>query len=252
MEPFIFFSYGLTKSGSTLAFQLARAALERAGFPQPVPVVPGLVVSRSINAIEHVSEAQAEALLDAVRRLGHPVVLKTHTRPDPAVARLIEAGHARAHAILRDPRDVALSMLDHGRRSRANGKPAFSEIGTLADAVAGIDNQLVTAAAWMALPGVRRLTYDRLAFDTGAAAADILDHLGLAGDPRTIATEVLESCFTQFNKGVRDRHLEEMDAATSASLAARYAAFLALLAESTDPPRSAPLHAPVDIPARQT
>ncbi len=225
MEPFIFFSYGLTKSGSTLAFQLAVVALQQAGFPQPRLEVPGLVVSPKINAIEHVSDAQAAALADTVRALGHPVALKTHTRPDPAVRALVATGAARAHAVVRDPRDIALSMLDHGARARARGRPAFSEIATLEDAIAGIDDQMRTLAGWLALPGVRVLRFDRLAFETTAAAAAILDQLGVPGDPCAIAREVLGGRFTQFNTGRRDRHLHEMAQADSARLRARYDPF---------------------------
>lgn len=225
MKPLIFFSYGVTKSGSTLAFELARVALEQAGFSQPRLASPGLVVSRKINAVEHVTEAEAEALLEDVRRIGHPIVLKTHTRPDPAVIALVRDGHATAHAVVRDPRDVALSMIDHGNRSRVQGRPAFAEILSLDDAMTAISNQFEQLAEWLALPGVRVLRYDDLAFGTAGAAAEILDHLGIPGDAQRIAETVLSSSFTQFNKGVRDRYRSEMTLAESAEFHRRFRPF---------------------------
>ena len=237
MERKLFFSYGLTKSGSTLAFQLARTALIRAGHDQPQSDVPGLVVSKKINAIQHVSDTQAAALLGGPR----PLILKTHTRCDPAVASLFARGHATGHAVIRDPRDIALSMLDNGRVNRAKGRPAFAEIVTLDDAIAAIENQMATLATWLALPDFKRLRYDRLAFDTVAAARDILDHLGLDGDPTAIAAHVLENEFIQFNVGRRDRWRSEMAAADAARIHARFAPFydLVLATDAPLPPGTA-------------
>jgi sulfotransferase family protein len=225
LNPLIIFSYGLTKSGSTLAFQLTRMGCEQAGFDQPQIAVPGLVVSPRINAIEHVSAAQADALLEEVRALGHPMVLKTHTRCDPAVRALVEAGHARVQVVLRDPRDVALSMLDNGRLSRERGRPAFAEIVTLEDAIAALDNQIESLRGWAALPGAQILHYDDLAFDTVATTARILAHLDLPGDPAAIAAAVRSGRFTQLNKGIPHRHRAEMTAADSARFRSHFAAF---------------------------
>ena len=227
----LFFSYGLTKSGSTLAFQLARTALIRAGHEQPQSDVPGLVVSRKINAIQHVTEEQAAALLTGPT----PLILKTHTRCDPAVADLFAAGHATGHAVIRDPRDIALSMLDNGRVNREKGRPAFSEIHTVDDAIAAISNQMDTLATWLALPGIRRLRYDTLAFDTVAATQTILDHLGLQYDPLDIATHVLEHEFIQFNVGRHDRWRTEMDPTDASRIRARFAPFYDLVL-ATDAP----------------
>lgn len=244
MDPQIVFSYGLTKSGSTLAYQLALVALERAGHPQPALCLQGVTVSRKINAIEHIDGDAARRMQAAVAAHGHPMVFKTHTRPDPAVCRMVGDG-ALVHAVVRDPRDIALSMVDHGQRARANGKPAFSEIHDLDDAIRGIENQMETLAQWLALPGVRVLRYDRLAFDTPAAAAEILGHLGIDGDPHAIADEVLSTRFIQFNAGRRDRHLTEMSDTDSARIRARFAPFYDhVLPEGAPPPPGLSLIAP--------
>lgn len=224
MDPQIVFSYGLTKSGSTLAYQLTLVALERAGHPQPALRLPGVTVSRKINAIEHIDATGAARMRAAVVSHGHPLAFKTHTRPDPAVQDMVRGG-AKVHVVVRDPRDIALSMVDHGVRARAAGKPAFSEIHTLDDAIRGIDGQMETLAQWLALPGARVLRYDRLAFDTVSATAEILEHLGIEGDPQAIADEVLSTRFIQLNAGRRDRYRNEMSDGDSARIRARYAPF---------------------------
>lgn len=225
MTPGALFSYGLTKSGSTLAFQLARVALLRAGHPQPKLTVPGLIVAKKINAIQHVTPAQADALWDELAQLAGPVVLKTHTQVDPAVAGMIARGRAVAHIVLRDPRDVALSMLDNARLNRRVGRPAFTELQTLEDCARAIENQIEILRGWATLPGALILTYDEVAFDTPSAAASIAAQLGIPCDPQAVAKEVIDTCFTQFNKGLRDRHRDEMDPETSQAFRRRFAAF---------------------------
>ncbi len=239
-DPFGFFSYGMTKCGSTLAFQLARVALIQAGFEQPLIPFPNRVASRKINFTGMFDAAHVAVLREFVDTLGHPVVIKTHNRPDLPLVRLVETGEARAHAVFRDPRDMALSLLDSGAANRAAGRPAFTEFETLTDTIAGIQNQMDSLSAWLQLPGVRPLPYNRLAFETEAATAEILEHLGIDGEPKRIVRRVLRREFTQKNKGLRDRHKTEMSAADSALFADTFAPFFAHLADPARPAQHLP------------
>ncbi len=232
MKPALFFSYGVTKSATTLAYHLTAGALEEAGHPPPALPTDILGAKRRINAVAHLDDSMVAQLLDIANKHGTPIVLKTHTRPDPGVVRLIETGQAKAHAICRDPRDIALSMLDHGQAARARGKPAFSEFHTLDDTIAGLQNQFDTLSAWLQLPGVRPLFYNDLAFRTEEAAADIADHLGVAVQADALAARVLRDKFIQFNKGMRDRHRQEMSPADSARFEKIFAPFYRLLLEA--------------------
>ncbi len=240
-EPFVFFSYGMTKCGSTLAFQLARVALMQAGLEQPLLPLGDYGRKTKINAVTEITPEKARLILDTVRDLGHPLVLKTHRRPDPEVVKMVESGQARAHAVFRDPRDMALSMIDHGNKARARGRPGFSEIETLEDARNGIRNQLDSLTAWLQLPGVRRLQYETLAFDTETAAAAILEHLGIPGSPRRIARQVLRREFTQANLGIQARHKTQMSAEDSARFRAEFAPVYDLLLDKPDPGTPLPL-----------
>ncbi|MEM8872214.1 MAG: sulfotransferase domain-containing protein [Pseudomonadota bacterium] len=254
-EPFGFFSYGMTRCGSTLAFQLARVALIQAGFEQPLVPFPGRVARRKINFTGMFDDAHVAILRKCVDELGHPVVIKTHNRPDMPLVRLVENREVRAHAVFRDPRDMALSLLDSGAANRAAGRPAFTEFKTLDDTFAGIRNQMDSLSAWLQLPGVRRLSYDRLAFETESAAADILEHLGIDGKPRRIVRQVLRREFTQRNKAMRDRYTQEMAPADQTRFARVFAPFYdqvaqAPLAAAPLPPHTS-LHTAVDSPAAQ-
>lgn len=212
--PNVYFSYGMTKSGSTLGFELARTALDMAGLKQ-VLLPDTIRKTRKINFTQHLDDKAVLALEGLADAMGYPIAIKTHTRPDPGVVRLLETGRASAHAIYRDPRDIALSMLDHGARARAKGKPAFSEYHVIEDTIEPIKHQTNTLLAWLSLPNVRPLFYDDLAFDTQTTAALIADELGLDAQADVIQ-EVMTNRFTQLNVGIKDRHLLEMDGATSA------------------------------------
>lgn len=223
MTPRVFFSYGMTKTGSTLAFELVRSALELSGVPQPKLSPQAVIESEQVNFVSHVDEAQAHAILSEIDDLGHMVAIKTHTVPDEPVQRMFQNGDAMGHVIFRDPRDVALSMMDHGVRARKRGKPAFSEIETVDDALNGIRNQCDTMLKWLRLPGVRPIGYDQVAFDSKRAARQIMDELGLKGPARRVVDLAKNGRFTQFNKGKRNRYKREMSAGDSTRIETEFA-----------------------------
>lgn len=230
MQPLIYFSYGMTKSGSTLAYQLVRTALESAGMAQPRLSASAIAADRAVNFVEHLSQTQVDELLDQARALGHIIVLKTHTRPDdPAVVGLLQCGLAIGHAVCRDPRDMALSMLDHGRRSRRLGRQPFSEFRTLDDALDNIRHQTDSLTAWLRLPNILPLCYDEVAFDTATAARKILRQLDITLNPGHIATVALESGKTNRNQGTKARHQSEMSPPDVARIGAEFAPLLDIL-----------------------
>ncbi|QHQ34963.1 hypothetical protein [Algicella marina] len=223
----------MTKCGSTLAFQITHTALMEAGCPQPAIPFPG-ESGRRVNFIPQMSEGRESAIRAALSETGNPIVIKTHGRPTPRMVNWIESGEGRGHAIFRDPRDMALSMLDHGRTARERNRPAFAEIHTLEDACKGIANQLDSLTAWLQLPGIAALQYDTLAFQTETAAQHILEQLGLGGNPRRIARRVLRSGKTLMNKGIASRYKTEMSPEISAAFLSRFRPFYDILLDKPD------------------
>ena len=232
MKPLIYFSYGMTKCGTTLAFHMVSEALAQAGYEQHRLPAHLIGPNKKLNFGQHFSDDQAAELWEAVQAIGHPIAIKTHTRPDPAVVRLIQNGQAIAHACYRDPRDMALSMLDHGQRARAKGKPAFAEIETLEDAKSGIRNQCDSLTAWLRLPNILPLDFEDIAFDMQTTAQRILNQLGIAGDPEEIVNKVLDGRFTQFNKGISQRHKSEMSPLDDRKFASEFAPLLTRLIDN--------------------
>lgn len=136
LAPKVVFSYGMTKSGSTLAFDLARTALELASFPHPLLPQDATGTARKVNFAGHLDDRNIEMLAEAVRSICHPIVVKTHTWPDPCV----------------------IGMIDRGDRSRSAGKAAFANIETLDDAMRDISSQIDSLAQWFAPTACRYTT----------------------------------------------------------------------------------------------
>ena len=214
-RPLIYISYGMRKSGSTLAFELTRALLERSGFKQkrlPQAVVPG---DASINFVHRLSEAQLEGIEREARARGGPIVLKTHQPPTPAVEAWLRAGRIQGHCVYRDPREIALSLMDHGRRARASGDSAFANIHTLDDALKDVRRQVPHFMSWVRLPGIIPLYYDDVAFDSQDVVRRLSAQTGLAADPAKVERRVKSWRPTQYNKGVpgRAREMSPQDSA---------------------------------------
>lgn len=58
----VVFSYGMTKYGSTLAFELARTALELSGFPQQIMPVEALGQNKLINFTRYLTDNNIDNL----------------------------------------------------------------------------------------------------------------------------------------------------------------------------------------------
>ncbi len=226
MKPLLYFSYGMTKTGSTLAFQLVRSALDLCGYPQDRLGLD--VVDRSLrrNFVNHISERQLTELKQEAKKRGHIIVLKTHMRPDPGVVKMIQSGEAIAHAGYRDPRDMMLSMLDHAAKSRAEGESNFAELISTKQVLVNIRHQFDSLTAWLRLPGTMPLCYDDVAFDTETTAKRLLSRLGLGFDAALLADIVQNQRFTQKNKGKSGRYRTEMAPETAAEIGAEFAPFL--------------------------
>jgi hypothetical protein len=207
-------SYGITKSGSTFAFELCKGLLEHSGFVQRR--LTCVAQSENVNFIDYITVPWLEQAIDEVGR--DVIAVKTHTNLRHNERTFLqsawERGAAKVHVCYRDPRDIALSLLDAGVAARNDGQQAFSEIRSLDDAAGEIGKQLVKCRNWLSLDGAVRLNYDKVAFAPALALSKMVADLGLpslAGeDERTIIGHIHENAFTQKNKAVARRHLVEL------------------------------------------
>jgi len=225
MKPFVYLSYGMPKSGSTLAFELTKAVFEQNNYPQTR--LSGLVEAKhALNFMDDFSDEAVERLSTAVERIGHPIVVKTHGHLTPAAHRLLENRGAIGHCVYRDPREVILSLLDAGEKARRLGHRAFSEMNSIEYAAKRVTRRIEITKAWMAAPNIIPLFYSDTAFKTPEVVQIVADQIGLPVDAEKAERTVKSSKFTQFNKGRQDRHLTDLSPEQNEELYLRFKDFI--------------------------
>lgn len=218
-------SYGMPKSASTFAWLIIKDVLVSGG----APVVTLSDAAKGNPAKEDFVERLWPDRLAAIRgEVGDGcAVVKTHgltVRP----GEIEEAGFERAIVFVqhRDPRDVALSLIDHGRRSRAEGVPDFAQCTDVPACFPVLDHAIRALEGWARHPNAVPVDYDSLCFDTEATIARIAATCGLHVDPARIAARYAErERITQFNKGKSARWREEMSPRHAELLERRYSGY---------------------------
>lgn len=225
-KPLIYVSYGMAKSGSTLGFQLLTAILEEAGVPQNAVDMSQTIGGQQERFIGVIRPAELKQLIGfVVDGAPFPLSVKTHGGLWDCVRRGLDNGLIRAHAICRDPRDIALSMMDASRENRAWGKRDGQPLRHIEDALDTIRAQVEKFETWASHPSVMTIPYERLAFDTKAIADDIAAQLDVEVDAAR-CVKAAKATFTQFNKGVPRRHETELAEDVAASVGEEFRAFI--------------------------
>lgn len=222
----LFLSYGMPKSGSTLAFELTRTMLELAGVPQDK--LGGGVISTTadVNFVLELNGESFKALKEQTRSLAKPLVIKTHSKLFPRVKNALASGAVLGHAVCRDPRDIALSMLDAAREGRAWGTGPDGPFRTVADTEKRLHAGIRHFLAWAETPNVMPIHYERLAFDTAAVAGEIATQLGIETDLERVIGIVTREKFTQLNQGISQRWKTQMDPSDARRLEKQFADFI--------------------------
>jgi hypothetical protein len=219
----IYICFGMTKSASTFLYQLTEETFRAAG-RRPARLGPPL---RPLRSVENYFDTIDPALLVAVlERIGEcDIVLKTHQKLHPDVAREIDSRLRLASASIRDPREIALAMVDHGRRARRFGHVDFAECRTVYHALPSIDDQIANFRRWAALEPLEIFRYNEICFDSAAVVRRIAAQIGVAVDPNEVLAPFRDKTLIgQFNKGAAMRY-REMPADQQSMFLDRYAQF---------------------------
>jgi hypothetical protein len=209
-------SYGMTKSGSTLSFELAKSILHESGFIQrrlPLTIIePG----HNVNFIGKVTIEKLKVLLAEVSDSEH-IVVKTHSWLDFPTQVFLESlvlkNKIKIHATYRDPREVCLSLIDHGIKSRNEGVKPFSTIFNLDDAIKVTSRELENFQKWGAIKGSVIIKYDDVAFSTEKTISQLEQNYKLSLNSSQITTVknyVFNQAFTQKNKAIPKRYEQDM------------------------------------------
>jgi len=230
--------YGMQKSGSTLAFEMARGVLRSAGFEQPF-VYNDLrdPAEARRNYIDAITKDKVSTLIETIGP-GRKIAVKTHaTLPDDLFAWMEERQRKREIQIVssyRDPRDVCLSLLDAGAKSREANAGAFGDFKTLDDAADFVRGRIARFRKWSALQGTLRLNYDLVAYEPEKAIAEIERVLDVRGDKGSVLKHAFEDSYTQKNVARRRRYLNEMDDDQRVRMSQKFRRFLIHACENDD------------------
>jgi hypothetical protein len=213
----LYISYGMPKSASSFAFQLAAAV---AGHLSKQ--------SETINKMpEHLRASYFDDInvqfkeLDSLVSRQDILVLKTHGPLGPDVKQKILNGQALASITLRDPYDILVSLLDAGTRERerpeSEQRPFFSRIFTMEDALTRIPYQLHSASVWMNHVGDSAncliLRFDELTMNPASAVGKFAEHMDVICDHDSIAQSFIsdKSKIREFNVGKSGRGHTEIE-----------------------------------------
>lgn len=220
-KPLIYISYGMPKSGSTLAYRLISAVLAQSGEAQTP--LPGFATDAGVNYAEVMNPATLTRLTGAAPSL---IAVKTHSGLWNCVADGLNTGALAAHAICRDPRDIALSMMDAAGAGRDWGRRNGAPLTRFDDALAAVQPHARKFADWAAHPAVLALDYEMLAFDTEAAATRMAGQLRLDIDAAACA-RAAHAAPTQRNRAVSARWRTDLTTAENDRALAVFGDFIA-------------------------
>jgi hypothetical protein len=227
---------GMAKSGSTLSFELVKGVLIDAGHRQSKVKSIG-IKPRGGN---HIADLSPEALLDVIKEIGPDriVAAKTHKCfPEELYVWMEQLQAERKIQIVvsyRDPRDVCLSLIDHGAKSRESGRRGFSKIRDLGRAADLFERAIPKFRRWASLKGSLRLHFETLAFSPDAAIDAIENALGVSCDHEAAKRHAFEDAFTQRNKAKRNRYEDELDTEQNEQLTERFGEFIERVCREND------------------
>jgi len=217
----IYLCYGVPKSASTFTYVVTEHILRVAGYAPFRLSAAAKGLDKTLNYIDPISWEAIERVASEIGE--RSAVIKTHGAPDGRMLEEIGRGNVFGSAVIRDPRDVALSLLDHARRSRIRGDRDFAEIHSLHDTLPLLDEQITRFSQWMRSDGILLIGYNEICFDTAAAAGRIINQLGIGvTQAEVISTLPDRRKIEQFNKGWQKRYATEMRAATQQIFLERY------------------------------
>ncbi|MBM7853042.1 hypothetical protein JOD31_003293 [Methylopila capsulata] len=124
------------------------------------------------------------------------VALRTHASPTRYLLPLLMEGRAQAQVTIRDPRDLALSLLDVAEKQNALGLSRRDDLiaqrGAVSATLERLSVNVGMMSAWADMPGALVLDYEQTAFDPRLSIASICRQLGIA-----VPEEQFDAVFAQ-------------------------------------------------------
>jgi len=163
----IVISIGLQKSGSGLYFNLTNDLLIAAGKRDIHQIKSEYGLENVLNHyncnIGNLKRDNFKRLLP-IHQAGNSFAVKTHNGPTDFVKELMKRNLAMVTCIFRDPRDVVLSALDHGKIIRSEGENhTFASCTSIENTIpmvkSWLDNSIMK---WLEMDNILIVKYENL------------------------------------------------------------------------------------------
>ena len=181
----IIINTGIPKSGTTLFFNYQMDFIKKAFGPC------GIEAWRDSNKgsfyIPAFSDEMLFSMLDIHSKYGS-FVIKTHLPPDKNSRILVEDHRAKENCCYWDPRDIILSAIDHGNRTRKglDESGAFADIYNVADGIRNVIAWVNIYFGWLDHGHALILQYEDFIPGQAAALQRMNDFLGLEFNHRIL------------------------------------------------------------------
>jgi hypothetical protein len=235
--------YGIPRSGSTLAFEMVSEILRGGGFEQAFVRNDraGPQTRKGKNARNYLDRISREAITELVAAIGpsRKIAVKTHGAFTvdlfPWLEELQRKGDMQVIASYRDPRDICLSLMEAGEKSRNKPVPgSFRRVDSFETAAQNVKHRVVSYRRWAALQGTLRLNYETVAFHPDDAIAKIEAVFGIKSDREQVKRHAFEDANTLKNEARSHRHLEDMDTGNRTALSENFRTFIRKACEEDD------------------
>ena len=183
-------SAGLPKSGSGWFFNLVNDLLIEYGFNDVRELKKTFQLDNVLHHyncnIEQLSKENINKILPLIQK-GFTFTIKTHCGPGEYIKDLQNIYPVKTLFIFRDPRDIALSVYDHGVKQRNSGPGgSFADIQSFEDSIRFSKSMYPIWKEWKEFPGSFRVKYEDLVESPNDVLSEIIVDLGLIPDQNKI------------------------------------------------------------------
>lgn len=227
---YLIFSYGMPKSASSFAWMLIKQIASENGNR----LVSLSSAAKGNSSVEDYLDGSAAADMHLVcKEIGDDwCVIKTHADSKPFK---IIASRAENYTVFiqhRDPREIALSLLDHAEKSRKLGLRDFADCVDIETCLPTIDSTMRNFFDWLQEPSAVAISYNELCFDTTNTIEKIKEKFSSHVSTEKILAQFSDkTAIIQYNKGQKERYLAEMSSADSRMFLERYQNYYAHFGE---------------------
>jgi hypothetical protein len=231
-------AHGEPKSGSSFLAQIAFGAARLANGPSTqirAEIKRHGVITPRFEFSRNITDDFAGKLIAAIPQDLY-YVLRTHGSLGAGVAAEIARGKIIAYTSFRDPRDIAISMLDMARRARREGRELWqTELRRASEMIKHVKFGHRHMLEWVGQPNVLALPFYLTSLETNAAIDVLCGHLGLSEHATAMKLQFgpggEAKRIHHFEKGVPDRFLEGLQPDEVAEIGAALATEIAEIDE---------------------